>query len=83
MHIVERLGKYHKSVEQGLYTAVPVIDRIIAVVDLLERIVPIECGKISLDSLLHQLINKVISEALNHIKSLTGSCTSTSLISFF
>ncbi|HBK54172.1 SPFH domain-containing protein [Syntrophomonas wolfei] len=37
--IVERLGKYHKSAEQGINVIIPFIDRFRAIVDLREQVV--------------------------------------------
>lgn len=42
VHIVERLGSYHKSMSEKLYLAVPVIDQIVSVVDLREMVLKIE-----------------------------------------
>ncbi len=39
MGIVERLGKYHKSAEQGINVIIPFIDRFRAIVDLREQVV--------------------------------------------
>ena len=37
--IVERLGKYHKSAEEGINVIIPFIDRFRAIVDLREQVV--------------------------------------------
>ncbi|MDD4776400.1 MAG: SPFH domain-containing protein, partial [Syntrophomonas sp.] len=37
--IVERLGKYHKTAEQGINMLIPFIDRFRAIVDLREQVV--------------------------------------------
>lgn len=37
--VVERLGKYHKTAEQGINVIIPFIDRFRAIIDLREQVV--------------------------------------------
>jgi len=40
-HLIERFGKYHRTQNSGLYTAIPLVDRI-TVVDMREKAIPID-----------------------------------------
>ena len=48
--VVERLGKYHKTAEQGINVIIPFIDRFRAIIDLREQVV---------DFLPNQLLPKI------------------------
>jgi len=41
IHVVERLGRFHTAHTSGLYVAIPLIDRVVAVVDEREMVVQI------------------------------------------
>lgn len=42
VHIVERFGKFHRAVKEGLYFSVPIVDKIRAVVDEREMVIKID-----------------------------------------